>query len=99
MLTRLRTFVTQITGAPLYFFNKEWYYAYMAMTKKYFALTTSFMTNVWGPTTVRISGDESVAGQIRGTEDGHVEFDFPERMVLVANHQVYNACLREGHRN
>jgi lysocardiolipin and lysophospholipid acyltransferase len=93
ILTWRSTFVTQLVGAPLYFVNKEWYYAYMAMTKQNFALITSFMTNVWGPTTVRISGDESVAGQIHGTEDGHVQFDFPERMVLVANHQV---CLEAG---
>lgn len=82
------TFITQVVGLPLYFINREWYYAYMAMTKRYFALITSFMTNIWGPTTVRISGDESVAGQIRATDDGFVEFDFPERIVLVANHQV-----------
>ena len=38
-----------------------------------------------------ISGDESVAGQIRSTGDGGtgVELAFPERMVLVANHQVF----------
>lgn len=87
------TFITQVVGLPLYFINREWYYAYMAMTKRYFALITSFMTNIWGPTTVRISGDESVAGQIRATDDGFVEFDFPERIVLVANHQIYTDWL------
>lgn len=60
----------------------------MAMTKRSFAITTTFMTNIWGPTTIRISGDESVAGQIKATADGGVEFNFPERMVLIANHQV-----------
>lgn len=58
------------------------------MTKQSFAITTNVVTHIWGPTTIRISGDESVAGQIRPTEGGGVEFDFPERLVLVANHQV-----------
>ncbi|KND89268.1 putative acyltransferase [Tolypocladium ophioglossoides CBS 100239] len=85
--------ITQLIGAPLYFVNREWFYAYMAMTKRSFALTTTVMTQTWGPTTMRISGDESVAGQIRPTEDGRVQFSFPERMVLIANHQIYTDWL------
>lgn len=61
----------------------------MAMTKRSFAITIIAMTRIWGPTTIRISGDESVSGQIKATDDGRVEFDFPERMVMIANHQVY----------
>lgn len=37
---------------------------------------------------MRVSGDESVAGQLRKTADGRIECDFPERMIMVANHQV-----------
>lgn len=59
------------------------------MTKRSFAITTTVMTNIWGPTTIRISGDQSVAGQIKPTQGGGVEFDFPERIVLIANHQVW----------
>lgn len=81
--------ITQLIGSPLYFVNRDWYYAYMAMTKRSFAITTTVMTSIWGPTKIRISGDASVAGQIRPTEGGGVEFDFPERMVLIANHQVH----------
>ncbi|KAI5468056.1 acyltransferase-domain-containing protein [Mariannaea sp. PMI_226] len=85
--------ITQLIGSPLYFFNRDWYYAYMAMTKRSFALTTTVMTQIWGPTTVRISGDESVAGQIKPTSDGGVQFNFPERIVLIANHQIYTDWL------
>lgn len=60
----------------------------MAMTKRSFAITTTVMTHIWGPTTIRISGDATVAGEIRPTEDGGVEFRFPERLILIANHQV-----------
>lgn len=60
----------------------------MAMTKSHFAVTTTVMTNIWGPTTIRISGDDTVAGEIYSTADGGVEFKFPERLVMIANHQV-----------
>lgn len=65
------------------------YYAFMSTTKRYFGLTITTMTHIWGNTLVRISGDESVAGQIKATPNGGVEFNFPERAVLIANHQVY----------
>ncbi len=60
----------------------------MSMTKRSFAIIIIAMTRIWGPTTIRISGDESVSGQIKATNDGRVQFDFPERMVMIANHQV-----------
>lgn len=71
----------------MYFINKDFYYSYMSMTKRYFAIVTSFMTNIWGPTTIRISGDSTVMKQIEATPQG-VQFNFPERIVLIANHQV-----------
>ncbi|KAG5931527.1 hypothetical protein E4U53_001719 [Claviceps sorghi] len=81
--------ITQLIGAPLYFFNRDWFYAYMATTKQSFALTITLMTHIFGPTTIRVSGDESVAGQILPTAEGGVEFRFPERIVMIANHQIY----------
>ena len=65
----------------------------MSLTKQSFGLLITTMTHWWGPTTIRISGDASVADQIRKTEDGLVEFSFPERMVMIANHQVRNMVL------
>ncbi|KAF4979728.1 hypothetical protein FZEAL_4123 [Fusarium zealandicum] len=85
--------LTQLIGAPLYFFNRDWYYAFMAMTKRSFGLTITLMTHLFGPTTLRISGDESVAGQIKLRPDGSVKFEFPERLVLIANHQIYTDWL------
>lgn len=80
--------ITQFIGAPLYWINRDLYYAYMALTKESFGLLITTMTKIWGPTKIRISGDQSVAGQIRRTADGRVEFDFPDRMVMIANHQA-----------
>jgi lysocardiolipin and lysophospholipid acyltransferase len=72
----------------LYFYSRDLFYAWMAMTKQHFGVVTMTMTRWWAPVTVRISGDESVRGQLRKTKDGRLECDFPERMVLVSNHQV-----------
>ncbi|KAA8643140.1 lysophospholipid acyltransferase family protein [Aspergillus tanneri] len=44
----------------------------------------------WGcPTFVRVCGDQSVRDQIQLTKDGRLKTQFPERLVLIANHQVY----------
>ncbi|ORY17641.1 acyltransferase-domain-containing protein [Clohesyomyces aquaticus] len=82
-------FLSQLIGAPLYFYSKDLFYAWMAMTKQHFALVSNCMTEWWAPTKIRISGDASVRGQLKQAEDGSLECDFPERMVLVANHQIY----------
>ena len=75
-------------GAWLYFYNQNWFYAWMAMTKQQFGLCLTTVTQWWAPVKMRISGNESVRGQLRKTEDGRLECDFPERMVLISNHQV-----------
>lgn len=83
--------ITQIMGCPLYYYNKDWFYAWMAVTKQQFGVVITTMTHFWAPVKMRVSGDESVRGQLRKTEDGRLECDFPERMVLIANHQVSSA--------
>ena len=75
-------------GAPLYLVNKDWYNAWVAFTKQSFNLLTVSLTQWWAPTVVRASGDESVRGQLLQTVDGHLLCNFPQRLVLIANHQV-----------
>lgn len=82
-------FIAQLLGTPLYLFQQDWYYAWMAFTKQHFGLLITTMTQWWSPTLVRISGDETVRGQLRKTADGRLECDFPERLILIANHQVF----------
>ncbi|KAJ5541944.1 hypothetical protein N7535_004363 [Penicillium sp. DV-2018c] len=82
-------YVTQLIGAPLYLINKYWYYSYMAYTKQCFSLVLTAVTQWISPTLFRVSGDASVRGQIHISKDGLLETRFPERLVLVANHQVY----------
>ncbi|KAF2679002.1 acyltransferase-domain-containing protein [Lentithecium fluviatile CBS 122367] len=81
--------VTQIIGSPLYFYSRDLFYAWMAMTKQHFGVLCTTMTYWWAPVKMRVSGDESVRGQLRQTEDGRLECDFPERLVLISNHQIY----------
>lgn len=86
-------FMTQVIGAPLYFVNKDYYYAYMAMTKQCFGILIITITQWGAPTVVRVSGDESVKGQIQLTSSGLLKTNFPGRLVFVANHQVYTDWL------
>jgi 1-acyl-sn-glycerol-3-phosphate acyltransferase len=85
--------VTQILGSPLYLFNKDYYYAYMALTKQSFGLLITTMTQWFSPTLIRVSGDASIRGQLKQTSDGRLETTFPERLVLIANHQLYTDWL------
>ncbi|OJD23962.1 hypothetical protein ACJ73_04678 [Blastomyces percursus] len=84
---------TQLVGSPLYFINRQYFNSYMAMTKRSFGIAITALTE-WGcPTPIRVSGDKSVQGQFSLTKDGNVKTSFPERMVLIANHQVYTDWL------
>ncbi|KAI1182181.1 acyltransferase-domain-containing protein [Nemania serpens] len=85
--------LSQFLGAPLYLINRELFYAYMSLTKACFGLLITTMTQWWAPTVIRVSGDASVAGQLSLTPDGRVQCHFPERMVLIANHQIYTDWL------
>ncbi|KAK0619362.1 acyltransferase-like protein, partial [Immersiella caudata] len=85
--------LTQLIGAPLYWVNRDLYDGYMTLTKQSFGLLIATLTHWWSPTTIRISGDASVADQIRKRKDGRVEFTFPERLIMIANHQIYTDWL------
>ncbi|KAJ5693376.1 hypothetical protein N7462_002799 [Penicillium macrosclerotiorum] len=80
---------TQLVGAPLYLINKDYYYSYMAFTKQNFGLVITALTQWGAPTLFRVSGDASVRGQLHLGEDGMLLTQFPERLVMIANHQVY----------
>lgn len=80
---------TQYIGVPLYLLNQDYYYAYMALTKQSFGLLIITLSQWFSPTVIRVSGDESVRGQLLPTKDGRLATDFPDRLVLIANHQLY----------
>lgn len=82
-------FITQLVGCPLYLINRSWYYSYMAYTKQNFGLVITALTEWGSPTLCRVSGDASVRGQVHLSEDGMLQTDFPERLVMIANHQIY----------
>lgn len=80
-------------GLPLYLYNKDYFYAWMALTKQYFGLLATLGTQWWSPTVIRVSGHESVKGQLKQLPDGRLCLDFPDRIVLIANHQIYTDWL------
>ncbi|KAL8694913.1 MAG: hypothetical protein Q9218_000484 [Villophora microphyllina] len=84
---------SQFLGAPLYLINEDWYNAWIAFTKQSWGLLTTSMTQCWAPTVVRVSGHRSVRGELLKTTDGNLLSNFPERLILIANHQIYTDWL------
>lgn len=65
----------------------------MAYTKECFAILITCLTQWWAPTVVRVSGDSSMVGQLIKRKDGSLQCNFADRMVLMANHQLYTDWL------
>jgi len=80
---------SQFIGAPLKLVDPKFYDGYMAWTKESFAVLVTTITQWWAPTVVRVSGDESMKGQLYQMDDGTLKCNFPHRLVLMANHQLY----------
>lgn len=85
--------LSQFLGTPLYLINQDWYNAWIAFTKQSFGLLTMTLTQTFSPTKVIVSGDQSVRGQLLRQTDGTLLLDFPQRLVLIANHQIYTDWL------
>lgn len=85
--------LSQIVGTPLYLVNQDWYNAWIAFTKQSFGLLTMSLTQAFAPTKVIVSGDASVRGQLLKTTEGNLILDFPSRLILIANHQIYTDWL------
>ncbi|KAL1608106.1 hypothetical protein SLS60_003045 [Paraconiothyrium brasiliense] len=49
--------VSQVIGAPLYFYSMDYFYAWMAMTKQQFGVLVTTMTHWWAPVKMRIYTD------------------------------------------
>lgn len=73
--------------------DPKFYAAYMAWTKESFAILVTTITQFWSPTLIRVSGDESMQGQLYQMPDGSLKCNFPHRLVLMANHQLYTDWL------
>lgn len=80
-------------GAPLKLIDPVFYEGYMAYTKECFAILITCLTQWWAPTVVRVSGDSSMIGQLIRTKNGDLKCNFSERLVLMANHQLYTDWL------
>ena len=92
-LTASRISASQFLGAPLKLIDPQFYDAYMAYTKECFAILITCLTQWWAPTVVRVSGDSSMVGQLIKKKDGSLQCNFADRLVLMANHQLYTDWL------
>lgn len=84
---------SQFIGAPLKLIDAQFYEAYMAWTKESFAVLMTTITQWWAPTVVRVSGDATMKGQLFQMDDGTLKCNFPHRLVLMGNHQLYTDWL------
>lgn len=84
---------SQFIGAPLKYVDAKFYEAYMAWTKESFAVLMTTITQWWAPTVVRVSGDESMKGQLFQMKDGTLKCNFPHRLIMMGNHQLYTDWL------
>jgi 1-acyl-sn-glycerol-3-phosphate acyltransferase len=84
---------SQFLGAPLKLIDPKVYECYMAKTKESFAILMTTITQWWAPTVIRVSGDESMKDQLYQMKDGSLKCNFPHRLVLMANHQLYTDWL------
>ena len=87
----------QLLGVPLYFVSKDWFNAYVALTKAYFGILVTTGTQWWSPTVIRISGDKSMKGLLKQRgESGMLDLDFGERAIVIANHQPQENGTKSG---
>ena len=84
---------TQLICSPLYFLSRKWFYYYIRYTKEQFGILMTSITQWFTPTLIRVNGDESVRGQLQQTKDGRLVTHFPDRIILIANHQIYTEWL------
>lgn len=84
---------SQMLAAPMSSINSDWYDGWLSLTKQSFGVLTTTMTQFWAPTVMRVSGDASVRGQLMKDDDGDLICNFPDRLVLIANHQIYTDWL------
>ncbi|OMP82273.1 putative acyltransferase [Diplodia seriata] len=83
----------QFIGLPFKMIDPKFYNEYIAFTKQSFAVLITTLTQWWSPTKVHVSGDSSIPSQLSLKPDGSLQCQFPERMVLMSNHQLYTDWL------
>ena len=90
--------LTQYLGLPLYLINRDYYYAYMSITKQFFGIVLNTITQWFAPTIMRVSWDSSLRDEFKLTKDGHLETRIPERLILIApsNHPFHTEAMSQA---
>ncbi|GAM85596.1 hypothetical protein ANO11243_036030 [Dothideomycetidae sp. 11243] len=80
---------SQFIGAPLKLVDPKFYDQYMAWTKESFAVLMGTMTQLWAPTVVRVTGDDSMKEQL---------FQMPDAYTNKMHGRIY-IILKESLKN
>ena len=91
MQRRINT--SHLIGAPLKMIDSKLYESYLAFSKESFGVLITTITQWFSPTIVRVSGNKSIPKQLFRRADGGLECRFADRMVMMANHQLYTDWL------
>lgn len=81
--------VNQWLGAPLYWLNRQAFWAWIARSKQDFAVQVVGVCQWFAPTEVVFSADASCADEIAVGEDGLLTNTFAPRAIVISNHQIY----------
>ncbi|KAF9573185.1 hypothetical protein EC968_008927 [Mortierella alpina] len=97
--------ITQVLSLPLALIAPRLYHWHITKTQGHFGAFLLRMNQLFAPSDIVLTGDESVRGivkvyqgrnlkeEAREAYSGHGEdiiLDMPERMVFIANHQIYS---------
>jgi len=98
--------LTQLILSPLWLFDRELFRSWIVHTKEAFGIVATTITEYWAPTPVRVTAEGALVKDLQLGEDGLLQGKFPDRLVLIANHQLYTdwlylwwfayACRRHG---
>ncbi|KAG9295389.1 hypothetical protein G9A89_013418 [Geosiphon pyriformis] len=81
---------SQFLGLLLWPFSKAYYQYYILQTQKSFGVLLMAINQFFAPSNFVITTDDSAKDVIKQTWNGaKVELNIPERIVLIANHQIY----------